>query len=58
VAYLAGVRPLAGALNLALVHGYASATAWAAGPLVLGSMVTVILINADPAPHAAQRPAS
>jgi hypothetical protein len=45
--------------TVALVHGYAAATAWAAGLLVLGSIVTVILINADPpAPHAAQRPAS
>jgi EmrB/QacA subfamily drug resistance transporter len=58
-AYLAGLRPSAGVLNVALVHGYAVATAWAAGVLVLGSIVTVILINADPpAPHAAQRPAS
>ncbi len=56
VAYLAGLRPSAGGMNQALVHGYAVATAWAAGVLVLGAVVTAILINAGrPAPHGTQR---
>jgi len=48
-----------GGLNQALVHGYAVATAWAAGVLVLGAITTAVLIDADrPAPHRTQRQAS
>ena len=45
-AYLAGLRPSAAVLNQGLVRGYAVATAWAAGVLVLGAITTAILINA------------
>jgi len=45
-AYLVGLRPSAGVVNQALVHGYADATAWAAGILVLGAITTAILIDA------------
>jgi EmrB/QacA subfamily drug resistance transporter len=51
-AYLAGARPSSGLMNQALVHGYAVATAWAAGVLVLGAITTAILIDAGrPARH-------
>ena len=51
-AYLVGLRPSAGVVNQALVHGYAAATAWAAGILVLGAITTAILIDAGrPARH-------
>ena len=45
-AYLAGTPSSTGLLNQALVHGYAVATAWAAGVLVLGAIMTAILIDA------------
>jgi EmrB/QacA subfamily drug resistance transporter len=58
-AYLAGPRLSAGVLNQALVHGYAVATAWAAGVLVLGAIMTAILINAGrPALPGVKRKAS
>jgi EmrB/QacA subfamily drug resistance transporter len=44
-AYLAGRYASAAVVNQALVHGYAIATAWAAGILVLGAIVTAVLIN-------------
>jgi hypothetical protein len=51
-AYLAGLRPSAGLLNHALVHGYTVAAAWAAGVLLLGAITTAVLITAgSPAPH-------
>ena len=46
-AYLAGTPSASGLLNQALVHGYAVASAWAAGVLVLGAIMTAILISAD-----------
>jgi EmrB/QacA subfamily drug resistance transporter len=46
-AYLAGTPSSAPVVNQALVHGYAVATAWAAGILVLGAVTTAILINAQ-----------
>ncbi len=46
-AYLVGRLSSAGGLNQALVHGYAVATAWAAGVLVLGAITTAILIDAS-----------
>jgi len=50
-AYLAGLRPSAAVLNQGLVRGFAVATAWAAGMLVLGGITTAILINVGrPAP--------
>jgi EmrB/QacA subfamily drug resistance transporter len=56
--YLGGLRPSAGIVNQALVHGYAVATAWAAGVLVLGAITTAVLIDAGkPPPHVAQRQA-
>ena len=45
-AYLAGLRPSAGVINQALVHGYAVAAAWAAGVLVVGAITTALLIDA------------
>ncbi len=58
-AYLAGLRPSAEVVNQGLVRGYAVATAWAAGVLVLGAIMTAILIDAGrPAPHGRQRQAS
>ncbi|TMB68593.1 MAG: MFS transporter [Chloroflexi bacterium] len=52
-AYLAGFRPSPAIVNQALVHGYAVATAWAAGVLVLGAVSTAVLIDAGrPAPQA------
>ena len=57
-AYLAGLRPSAGVLNQALVHGYAVAAAWAALVLVLGAVTTAVLIDAGrPEAHMAQRQA-
>jgi EmrB/QacA subfamily drug resistance transporter len=44
-AYLAGTYASAAVVNQALVHGYAVATAWATGILVLGAVVTAVLIN-------------
>jgi predicted MFS family arabinose efflux permease len=56
--YLAGLRPSAAVINQALVHGYAIATASAAGLLVLGAIATAVLINAGrPAPHRIEREA-
>jgi hypothetical protein len=58
-AYLAGTNSSAGVMNQALVHGYAVATAWAAGLLVLGAIVTAVLVNAGrPAPQWMERQAS
>jgi EmrB/QacA subfamily drug resistance transporter len=58
-AYLAGTSSSAGVMNQALVHGYAVATAWAAGLLVLGAIVMAVLINAGrPAPQVMERQAS
>ena len=45
-AYLAGRPSSTELLNQALVHGYAVASAWAAGVLVLGAIITAILIDA------------
>ncbi len=57
-AYLAGFRPSPAIVNQALVHGYAVATAWAAGVLVLGAVSTAVLIDAGrPAPQVAHRQA-
>src|SRR5437588_689475 len=53
-AYLVGTRPSAGVIDQALVHGYATATAWAAGILVVGAVSTFLLVNAGPPrPHPA-----
>jgi EmrB/QacA subfamily drug resistance transporter len=58
-AYLAGLRPSAAVINQGLVHGYAVATAWAAGVLVLGAITTAVLINGGrPAPQRIERQAS
>src|SRR5712691_9792967 len=57
-AYLAGFRPSPTIVNQAFVHGYAVATAWAAGVLVLGAVSTAVLIDAGrPAPQVAHRQA-
>ena len=45
-AYIGGTHSSA-VSNPALVHGYAVATAWAAGILVLGAVTTAVLINAQ-----------
>jgi hypothetical protein len=46
-------------VNQGLVRGYAVATAWAAGVLVLGAIMTAILIDTGPtAPHGRQPEAS
>jgi EmrB/QacA subfamily drug resistance transporter len=51
-AYLVNADQSSTAMNQALVHGYAVATAWAAGVLVLGAISTAVLINAGrPTPH-------
>src|SRR5207253_2631182 len=53
-AYRVGTRPSAGVIDQALVHGYATATAWAAGILVVGAVSTFLLVNAGPPrPHPA-----
>ena len=53
-AYLVGTRPSAGVIDQALVHGYATATAWAAAILVVGAVSTFLLVNAGPPrPHPA-----
>jgi EmrB/QacA subfamily drug resistance transporter len=58
-AYLAGTGSSSGVMNQALVHGYAVATAWAAGLLVLGAIVMAVLVNAGrPAPQGMERQAS
>ena len=51
-AYLLGRQSSAGVIDQALVHGYATATAWAAAVLVLGAVSTFLLVNAGPPrPH-------
>jgi EmrB/QacA subfamily drug resistance transporter len=50
-AYLAAHHPTASLVSQGLVHGYSLATAWAAGFLVVGALVTALFINA-PSPHA------
>ena len=58
-AYLVNVGHSSAAMNQALVHGYAVATAWAAGVLVLGAISTAVLINAGrPTPHRMEGQAS
>ena len=58
-AYLVNVGHSSTAMNQALVHGYAVATAWAAGVLVLGAISTAVLINAGrPTPHRMEGQAS
>jgi EmrB/QacA subfamily drug resistance transporter len=53
-AYLFGRQSPAGVIDQALVHGYATATAWAAAILVLGALSTFLLVDAGPPrPHAA-----
>jgi EmrB/QacA subfamily drug resistance transporter len=47
-AYLVGRTSSLGVINQALVHGYATATGWAAAILVLGAVLIVVLINAGP----------
>ena len=47
-AYLASHRLSAAAVSQATVHGFAVASAWAAGSLVLGAVVGGVLINAHP----------
>ena len=58
-AWLGLAAAIAASVALALVHGYAVATAWAAGVLVLGAVSTAVLIDAGrPAPQVAHRQAS
>lgn len=45
-AYLASVRPTAEIIRVALVHGYSVATLWAAGSLLAGGLVSLVLITA------------
>ena len=45
-AYLFGLRPTPGVISQALVHGYSTATGWAAAILVLGAALIALLINA------------
>jgi EmrB/QacA subfamily drug resistance transporter len=45
-AYLAGGRPSSQLLRLALVHGYSTATVWAAAMLVAGGIASLLLITA------------
>jgi len=47
-AYLVGRTSSPGVINQALVHGYATATGWAAAILVLGAVSIVVLIDAGP----------
>jgi len=47
-AYLVGAQRSAAVIDQALVHGYATATAWAAAFLVLGAVLIALLINAGP----------
>jgi EmrB/QacA subfamily drug resistance transporter len=54
-AYLRGMRPSATLIPQALVHGYSTATLWAAGILVAGAVIIALLINAG-RPAEAQRP--
>ena len=46
--YLAGHRQGAHLLATATVHGYATASAWAAGIFVLAAVIAGVLINVDP----------
>jgi EmrB/QacA subfamily drug resistance transporter len=46
--YLATHAPSADAMAAATVHGFASASVWAAGSLALGALVGGVLINAHP----------
>jgi len=47
VAYLGnGLKPSAGLIAQALVHGYATATSWAAAILVVAALLIALLINA------------
>jgi EmrB/QacA subfamily drug resistance transporter len=50
-AYLAGRPSSAAVIDQALVHGYSTATAWAAALLVLGALLTLLLINAGGPPR-------
>jgi EmrB/QacA subfamily drug resistance transporter len=45
-AYLTGARPTSELLRLGLVHGYSVATVWAAGCLLAGGLVSLLLITA------------
>ncbi|HVH64886.1 MAG TPA: MFS transporter [Candidatus Acidoferrum sp.] len=45
-AFLRGSRPSAELVRQALVHGYATATLWAAGFLIAGGLISVLLITA------------
>ena len=47
-ASLAGRVPSAAVIDQALVHGYATATAWAAAILIVGAISIVLLVNAGP----------
>jgi len=44
--YLSGLRPSPAVISQALVHGYSTATGWAAAILVLGAALIALLINA------------
>ena len=47
VAYLGnGLKPSAGLIAQALVHGYSTATSWAAAILVVAALLIALLINA------------
>jgi EmrB/QacA subfamily drug resistance transporter len=46
--YLATHAPSAEAVAAATVHGFASASVWAAASLALGALVSAVLINAHP----------
>ncbi|HEV3096898.1 MAG TPA: MFS transporter [Candidatus Dormibacteraeota bacterium] len=50
-AYLSGRSSSAAAIDQALVHGYSTATGWAAAILVLGAVSTFLLINAGRPPR-------
>ena len=50
-AYLTARPSSAALIDQALVHGYATATAWAAAILVLGAVSTVLLINSGGPPR-------
>jgi len=47
-AYLVAHRGSVGAVSEATVHGFASASKWAAASLTLGAVVAAVLINANP----------
>src|SRR5438094_962012 len=44
--YLSGLRPSPAVISKALVHGYSTATGWAAAILVLGAVLIALLIDA------------